>query len=377
MIDQATMDKIIKVPTEEEYIEDLTTKLSEAGFVITNFSKGGVFHILLWIIVHGLIELKQLGVSVVNSATMTHCPDDLVEVKAADYSKSLKEGVNTEGYVTVYRREYNRAVRILKGHPFTTVTDAGGMYLTFYASADTVLPEGQAVCLVPVIAEKTGSLYNVPAGRIRQTLVQIEGYDRVTNEEGWITVEGTETESIDSLRKRCINSRAENAMRNIDRKLKSIAESVKGVVVANVDSQSPRGEGTTDIIVTGQSGSANAQLLQAVREVIDQTRGSYGDYLVKSSIPVPIDFDVVLYVARNVSTDGYEETASAAIREIMDITTREELNRFYRDEIRTVLSEKIDKYRTCDIISPSENLVVGTERVFVTGKIRVTVKNIE
>lgn len=377
MIDQATMDKIIKVPTEEEYIEELTAKLGEEGFVITNFSKGGVFHILLWIIVHGLIELKQLGVSVVNSALMKHCPDDLVEVKAADYSKSRKEGTNAEGNVTVYRREYSCAVRIRKGHPFTTVTDAGGTYLTFYASADTILPEGQAVCLVPVIAEKSGILYNVPAGRIRQTLVQIDGYDRVVNEEGWLTVEGTEEETIEALRKRCINSRAENAMRNIDRKLKSIAENVKGVVVANIDSQSPRGEGTTDIIVTGQSGSANAQLLQAVREAVDQTCGSYGDYLVKSSIPVPVDFDVVVYVARNVSTDGYEETAVQAIREIMDITTREELNRFYKDEIWTALSDKIDKYRTCEVIKPATNLTTGTERVFVAGTIKVTVKNVE
>lgn len=377
MIDQATMDKIIKVPTEEEYIEELTAKLGEEEFVITNFSKGGVFHILLWIIVHGLIELKQLGVSVVNSALMKHCPDDLVEVKAADYSKSRKEGTNAEGNVTVYRRECSCAVRIRKGHPFTTVTDAGGTYLTFYASADTILPEGQAVCLVPVIAEKSGILYNVPAGRIRQTLVQIDGYDRVVNEEGWLTVEGTEEETIEALRKRCINSRAENAMRNIDRKLKSIAENVKGVVVANIDSQSPRGEGTTDIIVTGQSGNANAQLLQAVREAVDQTCGSYGDYLVKSSIPVPVDFDVVVYVARNVSTDGYEETAVQAIREIMDITTREELNRFYKDEIWTALSDKIDKYRTCEVIKPATNLTTGTERVFVAGTIKVTVKNVE
>lgn len=377
MINQETMDKIIKVPTEEEYMEELTTKLEEEGFAITNFSKGGVFYIILWIVVHGLIELKQLGVDLINSAFMTHCPDDLVEVRAADYSKALKSGVNTEGVVTIYRRDYVDAVKILKGHPFTTSPDANGQYLTYYASADTVLPEGQEVCTVPVIAEASGMAYNVAAGRINRTLVHIDGYEKVCNEEGWLMQEGTESETISSLRKRCLNSRAENAVLNIDRKLKSIVESVPGVIVSNIDSQSPRGQGTTDIIVTAQTGEANEALLQEVREAIAGLQGSYGDYLVKSSEPVAQDFDLVLYIDSGVSTDGYEEQVRNAITNMMYLPQRSDLNRLYRDEIIGTLIQSIPKYKRCTINNPASDVEVNKDQVLVLGNISVQVRNIE
>ena len=47
MIAESIMDKIIHVPTEDEYMEELTDRLIEKNFVITNFSKGGVFYTVL------------------------------------------------------------------------------------------------------------------------------------------------------------------------------------------------------------------------------------------------------------------------------------------------------------------------------------------
>ena len=52
MIPSEIMDKIIRVPDEEEETEAKIEELKEAGFVITNFSKGGVFYILLRIAIH-------------------------------------------------------------------------------------------------------------------------------------------------------------------------------------------------------------------------------------------------------------------------------------------------------------------------------------
>ena len=118
---------------------------------------------------------------------------------------------------------------------------------------------------------------------ICDTLVYIDGYDRVRNEDGWIIESGTEIEAIESLRQRCLNSRAENARLNPDRKLKSIVESISGVVTADIDSQAPRGEGTVDIIITGSEGTADETLIQKVEEAIKAMEGSYGDYLVKSA----------------------------------------------------------------------------------------------
>lgn len=376
MIPDEVMDKIIRVPTEEEYMEELTQELAARGFVITNFSKGGVFYSILYVVVHGLTQLRQLAVDVVNSAFMRHCPKDWVEIRAADYAKSLKDGICATGYVTVYRQDYSYPVRVRKGHPFTTKPDAAGTYLTYYAAEDTVLTEGVSACRVLVEAEKPGTAYNVAAGRICRTLVHIEGYDHVANEDGWLQEAGTETEEIESLRQRCLNSRAEAARLNTDAKLKSIVESISGVVTADIDSQAPRGEGTVDIIVTGPEGTAGEALIVRVRDAIAQMEGSYGDYLVKSATSVRQDFVLTVYLEAGIGTAGYAQQVEAAIRDLMKVSKRKGLNTLYRDEIIGKLVSTITGYKKSDITVPATDVIADKGNVIVPGAITVTMKNI-
>lgn len=376
MIEQEVMDQIIRVPTEDEAMEEEIQELREKKFVVTNFSKGGIFYTLLRIAVHIGIQIKGAAVDLINSAFMTHCPDEYVEIRAADYSKSRKEGTKTEGHVTVYRSDATRAAKIAKGHPFRTDADAYGNYLRFYAKEEQTIPEGAATQKILVQAEEAGEAYNVPAGTINNTMVHIEGYSRVTNEEGWMTKEGSAQESLDSLRSRCLNSRAENATRNIDAKIKSIAENVPGVRVAYVDSQHPRGEGTWDVIVTGASGEASTQLLQQVADAISPTLGSYGDMLVKSSVPKIVDISVDIYIEKGVYTSGYKEQAEIQIRELMDVSHRTELNTLYLDAIRAKLANGLDRYRKCKINTPEDDIEESTGVAIVLGELTVTVQNI-
>lgn len=376
MIPSEIMDKIIRVPDEEEETEAKIEELKEAGFVITNFSKGGVFYILLRIAIHIGVQLKQLAVDLINSAFMKHCPDDWVEIRAADYSKTLDEGEKTEGYLTITRKDASQAVRIARGHPFRTTPDAYGGYLRFYALEDTILPANQATQKVLVQAEEIGTAYNVETGKITVSMVHIEGDATVTNEEDWITNEGQEKETAEHLRKRCINSRALIAERTIDRKLKSTVEEVPGVAVAYIDSQHPRGQGTVDIIVTGNSGTASPELIEDVEEAIEPLTGSYGDYLVKSSTQQKQDIEITVYIEKNVSTAGYQDTIESLIRNMMDIKTRDELNVLYRDSIIGTLLPNIPRYRKCLITQPAEDVHVPIGTVIVPGEIKITVLNV-
>lgn len=376
MIPSEIMDKIIRVPDEEEETEAKIEELKEAGFVITNFSKGGVFYILLRIAIHIGVQLKQLAVDLINSAFMKHCPDDWVEIRAADYSKTLDEGEKTEGYLTITRKDTSQAARIARGHPFRTTPDAYGGYLRFYALEDTILPANQATQKVLVQAEEIGAAYNVEAGKITVSMVHIEGDATVTNEENWITNEGKEKENVEHLRKRCINSRALIAERTIDRKLKSTVEEVPGVAVAYIDSQHPRGQGTVDIIVTGNSGTASPELIEDVEEAVEPLTGSYGDYLVKSSTQQKQDIEITVYIEKNVSTAGYQDTIESLIRNMMDIKTRDELNVLYRDSIIGTLLPNIPRYKKCLITQPAEDVHVPIGTVIVPGEIRITVLNV-
>ena len=163
--------------------------------------------------------------------------------------------------------------------------------------------------------------------------------------QGWLSVEGTDEETIESLRKRCMNSRAENAVQTTDRKIKSVVDAVPGVFISDIDSQHPRGQGTVDVIVVGTQGSVGEQTLDAVRKAIQPLIGSYGSYLVKSATAQPVNFEVELYFDTDVSTEGYAERAKYIISKMMEIEGRETLDVLYLDDVITQIKTSIPKCR--------------------------------
>lgn len=375
MIDESIMEKIIPIPEEDEEMEKVQGELEDEGFPITNFKKGGVFYHLCRMLVTIYIELKELARVIVNSCFIKHAEGDWLKIKAADYSKQQKEAKAAKGYVTIYRNEYNNALQVTKGHCFKTEPDAEGKELKFYCCENTVIDAGEPVGRVLVEAEAPGTYYNIAPGRISISMIHLDGMDYVTNEEDWLFEEGAEEEDLEDLRDRCMSSWAELATRTIEEKLRNAAKSVPGVLDARIDAQHPRGQGTVDVIVTGAAGEASPELIRRVGEAIEPLKGNYEDYLVKSSEVVRQAFELVVYLAEDAATDGVDAQAAKLIEEMMALT-RGEMNTLYRDSIIQVLSTKIDNYRKTDILQPSEDMLLGQDKVIMAGDINVTVRNV-
>ena len=375
MIDESIMEKIIPIPEEDEEMEKVQGELEDEGFPITNFKKGGVFYHLCRMLVTIYIELKELARVIVNSCFIKHAEGDWLKIKAADYSKQQKEAKAAKGYVTIYRNEYNNALQVTNGHCFKTEPDAGGKELKFYCCENTVIDAGEPVGRVLVEAEAPGTYYNIALGRITISMIHLDGMDYVTNEEDWLFEEGAEEEDLEDLRDRCMSSWAELATRTIEEKLRNAAKSVPGVLDARIDAQHPRGQGTVDVIVTGAAGEASPELIRRVGEAIEPLKGNYEDYLVKSSEVVRQAFELVVYLAEDAATDGVDAQAAKLIEEMMALT-RGEMNTLYRDSIIQVLSTKIDNYRKTDILQPSEDMLLGQDKVIMAGDINVTVRNV-
>lgn len=375
MIDESIMEKIIPIPDEDEEMEKVQGELEDGGFPITNFKKGGIFYHLCRMLVAIYIELKELARVIVNSCFIKHAEGDWLKIKAADYSKQQKEAKAAKGYVTIYRNEYNNALQVTKGHCFKTEPDAGGKELKFYCCENTVIDAGEPVGRVLVEAEAPGTYYNIAPGRISISMIHLDGMDYVTNEEDWLFEEGAEEEDLEDLRDRCMSSWAELATRTIEEKLRNAAKSVPGVLDARIDAQHPRGQGTVDVIVTGAAGEASPELIRRVGEAIEPLKGNYEDYLVKSSEVVRQAFELVVYLAEDAATDGVDAQAAKLIEEMMALT-RGEMNTLYRDSIIQVLSTKIDNYRKTDILQPSEDMLLGQDKVIMAGDINVTVRNV-
>lgn len=375
MIDEDIIDKVIPLPNEADEMEKIQEELQAEGFPVTSLKKGGVFYHLIRLLVSLYLDLKMLARSILNSCFIKHAEGDWLKIKAADYSKYQKAAKKAKGYITIYRSEHTNALLVTKGHCFKTEPDASGKEYKFYCIENTVIPAGEAAGKVLVEAAEAGTIYNLPPDKITISMIHLEGVESVVNDNGWIFEEGAEEESLEELRDRCMSSYSELATRTIEEKLRNEARSVPGVLDVRIDAQHPRGQGTVDVIVTGTAGEASPELIRQVSAAIEPLKGNYEDYLVRSSVVVRQDFELVIYIAEDISTIGVKEKAEGLIRELMGLK-REELNVLYRDSIIQILSSNIEKYKKTDILQPSEDIILAEDKVIMAGNVTVTVKNV-
>lgn len=376
MIDEEILDKVCPIPDEDETMEEIKGKLGEEGFIINNFNKGGIFYIIIRIFVLIYIDIKRLARSIINNLFIKHAEGDWLEIKVADVGKKRKEAIKTRGYVTLYRDDYQNALQITKGHMFKTLPDVNGKELKFYVLDTTVIGAGKKSGKVLVEAESPGTGYNVSTGKITVSMIHLDGVVSVSNEEGWLYEEGADIEDLEDLRTRAEDAWSELAERTTDEKLINVSKKVSGVLDVRVDAQHPRGQGTTDIIITSTSGEATQELLKKVENATAYLKGNYDDFLYKSSTIVNVDIKLTLYIAKDASTDGVQQTAEKTIEKFMQLSSREELNCLYMDDIRYALKSDIETYKRAEISSPDGDIELDKGKVIMLGGIEVIVKNV-
>mgnify|MGYP000785285109 FL=1 len=376
MIDEEILDKVCPIPDEDETMEEIKGKLGEEGFIINNFNKGGIFYIIIRIFVLIYIDIKRLARSIINNLFIKHAEGDWLEIKVADVGKKRKEAIKTRGYVTLYRDDYQNALQITKGHMFKTLPDVNGKELKFYVLDTTVIGAGEKSGKVLVEAESPGTGYNVSTGKITVSMIHLDGVVSVSNEEGWLYEEGADIEDLEDLRTRAEDAWSELAERTTEEKLINVSKKVSGVLGVRVDAQHPRGQGTTDIIITSTSGEATQELLKKVENATAYLKGNYDDFLYKSSTIVNVDIKLTLYIAKDASTDGVQQTAEKTIEKFMQLSSREELNCLYMDDIRYALKSDIETYKRAEISSPDGDIELDKGKVIMLGGIEVIVKNV-
>ena len=376
MIDEEILDKVCPIPDEDETMEEIKGKLGEEGFIINNFNKGGIFYIIIRVFVLIYIDIKRLARSIINNLFIKHAEGDWLEIKVADVGKKRKEAIKTRGYVTLYRDDYQNALQITKGHMFKTLPDVNGKELKFYVLDTTVIGAGEKSGKVLVEAESPGTGYNVSTGKITVSMIHLDGVVSVSNEEGWLYEEGADIEDLEDLRTRAEDAWSELAERTTEEKLINVSKKVSGVLDVRVDAQHPRGQGTTDVIITSTSGEATQELLKKVENATAYLKGNYDDFLYKSSTIVNVDIKLTLYIAKDASTDGVQQTAEKTIEKFMQLSSREELNCLYMDDIRYALKSDIETYKRAEISSPDGDIELDKGKVIMLGGIEVIVKNV-
>lgn len=375
MIDKETLDAVLPVPEIEERRDELVAELKEAGFVVTNFHSGGVFYTLLMIVLRIEREFKMFLRAFLNNAFVTHASGAWLDLKAADYSKKRKKAQKAQGLVTVSRTDTEGdAIKIEKGHVFKTKKDINGEELRFFVLETTVLQQGARAVDVLVEAEMEGSRYNVPEGQITRSLTFLNGVDEITNAEDWITREGSDTEDDDGLKTRTLRSWAELAARPIEDTFINAAESVPGVLFAQADCQHPRGQGTVDVIVTGTAGEATEGLLDAVREAVDKIAGPYDNILVKSSVVVPQDIEVVVTTDDVSDDDEVEGKVASVLTELLAVRKGRKFYELTLSDINHAIRDSYTASTNVEVVTPAQDVKLDKDKVITLGDVTVTVE---
>lgn len=376
MISEEILDKVCPVPDEDEEMERIRNELEDEGFIINNFNKGGIFYLIIRIFVTIYIEIKTLARTVINNLFIKHADEDWLEIKAPDFGKARKEAVKAQGYITVYRNEYQNALQITKGHMFKTLPDVNGKELKYYVLETTVIGAGEESGRVLVEAEESGTSYNLPSGKITISMIHLDGVEAVSNEEGWLHLEGSDIEDIEDFRERIGESWSELAELTTEDKLKNVARKVSGVLNVEVDAQHPSGQGTTDIIITGTGGEATKELLQRVEAATSYLKGNYDDFLYKSSTVIRQDVTLAIYISKEASVEGVKATAEHIIEDVLQLGKREELNCLYMDDVRYALKKGIADCKRVEFSKPVADIEEEKDVVVMLGSLEVEVLNV-
>ncbi len=373
MISNKILDAIFPQPMLDELKEQTIAELESEGFTITNFRSGGVFHTLLMVSLEIYTELTGLFRRVLSNMFVKHAEDVWIELKAQDYGKTRKPASKTKGVLTLAGDVGHATLTIPAGTTFRTDRYIHGEELRYFSTADVTLLDTLEEIQVTVEAEKTGTLYNVPQGRITNCTRHLEGVKSITNTSDWITLAGADIEDLELLRERTLNSWADLATGTTAAKYKSAAEKVTGVLYADVDQLHPRGQGSVDIIITSTAGEASEELLSQVEEAVQEIKGEYDNLLIKSAETVHQDVSVTVELPELISGEGVSEKARYAVENYFKVSTSRKLNELVLLDLYIAIKQEIPVLKNIKIVEPAMDIKMPKGNVILLGELSVTV----
>jgi uncharacterized phage protein gp47/JayE len=199
----------------------------------------------------------------------------------------------------VIRKTDNKAAGSFTGHshgegnvPAGSWIVVEGTELRYKVTAKTAFAGGSDFT-IPVEAEFSGSDYNVGSGMPLRITRVVNGLSSVTVPENWQSALGENTEKDDSYRERIKNRWRSQTLGDTKETYKFYAEAVAGVRAAKII-RTPRGPGSSDVIIASVAGLPAPELLASVEAALYDHELMGFDVQVKapavSNVPVVIEY---------------------------------------------------------------------------------------
>lgn len=306
---------LIGARTGDQALQTAFERLAQAGSTITNLNVFGVYRTLLELAADAVGDLYDLLVDVAPQGFAAHATGAWLRLLARDRGLTPYAAASTAGVERFFRAGTVGNLVVPKDAILRTPASAQGERLEYITTAETVLPDGSSSVLVPIAARGVGGRYNVAAGLISELVTHVPGITSVANDADWITAEGRDEESDPKLRARLLNRWPAVSRGAIADAYKSWTREVSGVVDVVVDDDFPRGEGTVDVVITGEAGAPSSELVTAVQALLDSRRPICADVLVRGPVAVPATIRLRVYIPAD---QGDVDATEAAVLERVD-----------------------------------------------------------
>jgi|GEM_PF-1109511 len=344
------------IDIDDEIIRDDIVAIAKEKTGLTNFKSTGVLR--------GILEVLIVCVSFIYRSAIN-----------AIYKNATLDGA-TGFFLTcwglklgVVRKQETKASGYFTGRSFGAGSIPEGAWIVVegtrlrYKVTQDVSFQENFDFSIPVTAEFAGSNYNIGSQmRVRITRV-ISGLDSVSVGEGWIRVHGENTEADNTYRERVKNRWRSQTLGDTKETYRYYAESVHGVRSAKII-RTPRGPGSTDVIIASVIGLPNMELLQSVADALYNHELMAFDVQIKP--PEVINVDVVIEYSGSQAESDVSLVAESYVHGL-GIGGRFKIADLYR------LYEAL-KLDTIEIISPERDVQTGEAAVILAA---ITVTKIE
>lgn len=309
----ALLSDLQRAKTKDDILSALLTALQGRGFPITDWYEGGVARTLLEAVAAAIAdEVSVMVPRIAQSGLLAYAEGEDLDALAQNvYGISRVPAQFAEGEVVLAAAPGTGPYNISAGS-FWVGTPSG---LRYVVTQNATIPAGGNVA-VRVRAEEPGSAYNVAAGAISVVLTPLPGVS-VANNSGWLLFAGRDEETDEELRERCRALWPTVAYARPAEAYVAWAKEASPAVTKVAVLVHPRGQGTVDVVVFGDSGIGSADV-DAVNTYLQERKDLVADLAVYAATPVNISITGTVYVRA-----GTLSPAQAEVNAALDALERE------------------------------------------------------
>ena len=272
------------------------------------------------------------------------------------YGRDRYASTPTRGNLTLTNPAGAGSISISAGQLWA-MSNAG---LRYTNTAAATLPAGPSTLSLAFAAERPGAAYNTVPGQIQTLVTSLPGVT-VTNGSGWITTQGTDTESDALLRQRCRDAWASIGAGSTAATYELWAREATSEITRVLANPDPSIAGRVDVLIAGPAGAVSSGTIATVLAYLLQRIPLCTDLDVESATNVPVALAGTVFVTGGAAGEAAARAAiSAAMIELgASVPIRGTL---YQSQIEGAIQDAAN-VRNVDLTSPTIDTPMGSTGV--------------